>query len=99
MDSAKTHDEMRAELIEKAAGDQDFRARLIDQPKAAIKEALGLDLPDSVAVQVHEESALTAHLVLPPSSGLTDEDLEGVAAGHTWRSGFYQDGAVIEHTH
>ncbi len=99
MDSAKTHDEMRAELIDKAAGDQDFRARLIEQPKAAIKEALGLDLPDSVAVQVHEESALTAHIVLPPSGGLTDEDLEGVAAGHIMRGGFYQDREVIEHTH
>ena len=46
-DSAKTHEQMRAELIEKAAGDQHFRARLIDQPKAAIKEALELDLPEA----------------------------------------------------
>ena len=47
------------------------------------KDALGIDLPDSVSIEVHEESATAAHLVLPPSPALTEADLEGIAAGHT----------------
>ena len=50
-------------------------------------------------VQVHEDTPLTAHLVLPPSSSLTDTELEGVAAGHTYRTGIYQEGPPEEHTH
>lgn len=83
MEGAKTHEAMRAELIGKAVADDGFRAKLVEDPKTAIKEALNLELPDAVAVQVHEETSLTAHLVLPPSAGLTETDLEGIAAGHT----------------
>lgn len=82
MSASRTQEELRAELIAKAAADDGFRAKLVDDPKAAIKEALGLDLPDSVSVQVHEDSPLSAHLVLPPSAGLTDAELQVVAAGH-----------------
>lgn len=82
MSASRTQEELRAELIAKAAADDGFRAKLVDDPKAAIKEALGLDLPDSVSVQVHEDSPLSAHLVLPPSAGLTDAELQAVAAGH-----------------
>ncbi len=98
MEGTKTQEELRAELIAKAAGDDNFRARLASDPKVAIKEALGLDLPESVTVQVHEESATTAHLVLPPQAALTDADLEGVAAGHIVREfGIY--GAPRKHRH
>ena len=57
MANAKSHEELRAELISKAAADTDFRARLVRDPGAAIKEALGFELPQSVAVHVHEETA------------------------------------------
>ena len=82
MEATKTHEEMRAELIDKAAQDERFRARLLDEPKAAINEALGIDLPDSVTVHVHEDTATAAHLVLPPSAALGEAELAGVAAGH-----------------
>lgn len=99
MANTRTYDELRVELVTKAAKDEGFRARLTTDPKAAIKEALGVDLPGSLAVHVHEESSRSAHIVLPPSADLTDADLEGVAAGHIKRAGFYQDGERIEHTH
>ena len=83
MEGTQTHEELRAELIGKAAADDGFRSKLVEDPKATIKDALGIDLPDSVAVEVHEESATAAHLVLPPSPALTEADLEGIAAGHT----------------
>ena len=97
MEGSKTYEELRAELIGKAAADDGYRARLVEDPRAAIKEALGIELPESLAVHVHEETPATAHLVLPPSAGLTETDLEGIAAGHS-KKGFYSpEGA--EHHH
>ncbi len=78
----KTHEEMRAELIGRAARDEGFRAQLIDDPKTAIKDALGIDVPESVSVAVHEDTATTAHLVLPPAANLSEAELQSVAAGH-----------------
>ena len=78
----KTHEELRQDLVEKATKDEHFRAHLIANPKAAIQDALGIQLPESLSVAVYEDSATTAHLVLPPRARLTDEDLEQVAAGH-----------------
>ena len=82
MDSMKTHWEMREELVEKAAADDAFRSQLVDDPKAAIKDALGIDVPDSINIEVHEESVTAAHVVLPPMATLDVDDLEVVAGGH-----------------
>lgn len=81
MATTKSYTEMRAELIDKAGQDQEFRARLIEDPKAAVKDALGVAVPDSVSLQVHQDSATVAHLVLPPSAALNVEDLDAIAAG------------------
>ena len=78
--STKTHQELRAELIGRAAADDGFRTRLTADPKAAVKEAPGVDLPESLTVHVHEETALSAHIVLPPMALLDVDDFE-VAAG------------------
>lgn len=99
MEGTQTQGAPRAELVAKAAEDDGFRATLIADLKAAIREALGMELPESVAVHVHEEMAHSAHLVLPPSAGLTDADLETVVAGHTVRSGLYAQGAPMRHKH
>ena len=97
MGDMKTHDQMRAELIGRAANDDSFRARLTTDPRAAIKEALNVDVPDSMTVKVHEETALSAHLVLPPSAGLTEADLEGIAAGHSKKGLYTPDGEAHQH--
>ena len=74
--------ERRRHIVEKAVEDEAFRARLLADPKAAIEEELGLTLPPGFAVEVHEEGADTAHLVLPPPRGaLSDEQLTRVAGG------------------
>ena len=98
MDGTKTHEEMRTELLGKVAEDDAFRARLIEEPKAAIKEALDVELPDTVAVRVLEDSASTVHLVLPPSADLSDQDLEAIAAGHSYNWNMYRT-RVGEHRH
>ena len=69
-------------IIEKAVEDMDFRARLVTDPKSVISEELGRPVPDGVNIQVHENSATTMHLVLPPSGSLTDEELAVAAAAN-----------------
>ena len=73
--------EMRTRIIAKAASDPDYRARLIEDPRGAIADELGVSIPDSLSVHVHEEDAGSAHLVLPPSSRLGESELAAAAGG------------------
>ena len=76
-----TATEMRERILSRAAEDGEFRSRLIADPKAAISDETGHTIPDGFDVAVHEDSATTAHLVLPLSPQLTDAELEMVAGG------------------
>ena len=77
--------EIREMVLNKADEDDDFRARLIADPKAAISAEIGTEIPDGFNVAVHEDDATTAHLVLPPAPALTEAELEQVAgAGSLW---------------
>ena len=79
-----TATELKDRILSKAEEDGEFRARLIADPKAAIASEVGTTIPDGFDVVVHEDSATTAHLVLPPSPALTEAELEAVAAGSGW---------------
>ena len=86
----QTPHEMRTRIIDKAVNDADFRTKLLDDPGAAVGEELGVTIPDSLSIHVHEEGASVSHLVLPPSSRLGATDLGAVAAGsaewaRSWR--------------
>lgn len=81
MDSqVKTVSELREHLVEKATTDETFRAHLLSDPKTAIKEELGLTIPDGFTVKVVEDVPDTSHLVLPPYSGLGEAELSQAAA-------------------
>ena len=75
---------MRERLLEKAAEDEAFRARLLADPKDAIRDALGMEIPDELTISVHEEEPGTSHLVLPPSPALAEADLEQAAGAFDW---------------
>ena len=77
----ETPNEMRMKIVDKATGDAEFRARLLGDPKEALERELGVTIPASLSIEVHEESAGTAHLVLPPDSKLNESDLRAVAGG------------------
>ena len=81
-----TATEMKDRILSKADEDSEFRARLIADPKAAISAEIGQSIPDGFDLVVHEDSATTAHLVLPPSPELTESELAQVAAGADWAS-------------
>ncbi len=73
--------DMRAKIVGKARADADFRARLLSDPKGAIAQELGVAIPESLSVEVHEETATTAHLIVPAAGSLTEDELEAAAGG------------------
>ena len=60
--------EMERRLIEKSIEDDAFRRRLLEDPKGAVEQELGTQLPEEVRVVAVEESADTIYLVLPSTS-------------------------------
>lgn len=77
----KTRPELEAELIARVAEDEGFRALLLENPKEAIRQETGIEIPEDFTIQVHEENSMTAHVVLPPSENLTEADMQVVAGG------------------
>ncbi len=77
----RSGDEMLQQIVEKSALDADFRQELIADPKTAITRELGITMPDSMDVQVHESDMQTVHLALPPDPNITEEQLEAISAG------------------
>ncbi len=79
--ASKTVGELRAHITNRAVEDQEFRAQLLADPRSAISAELGLSIPEGFTIHVHEETATAAHLTLPASDRLTEEDLAQVAGG------------------
>ena len=79
-----TATELKTQILTKAAADGEFRTRLLTDPRAAVSAETGVTVPEVFNVVVHEDSATTAHLVLPPSPELTEVELEMVAGGNLW---------------
>jgi len=77
--------EVEGRIIQRSLEDEDFRRRLLEDPRAVVEEELGTRLPEGVEVRVVEETADTIYLVLPGSSvvgdkggELSDRQLESV---------------------
>ena len=74
-------------IIARAWRDPAFKAKLIADPHATLKEA-GVAMPEGVTVKVVENTDTHYNLVLPPrpSGELSDEALDKVAGGYpaTW---------------
>ena len=81
--ATRTISELKAHLLAKADASEEFRAGLIANPRSVISAEFGLSIPEGFNVQVHEDSATTAHLVLPMSDRLTEAELAQVA-GAGW---------------
>jgi Nitrile hydratase, alpha chain len=79
--------EWERRLVHRSLQDEEFRQRLLDDPKGTIEQELGGQLPEGVEVRAVEESADTIYLVLPSAWALgegveiSDQDLEQVAGG------------------
>ena len=74
-------EEMRRHLIDKSIEDSDFRRQLLADPKGAIHQEFGIDVPDTIDIKVHESDMRTLHLALPAGPDIDEEQLETIAAG------------------
>lgn len=71
-------------VIQKTLADDAFKARLLENPKAGIKEATGEDMPDALTIYFHEDTSTIKYLVIPAdptNEELSDSQLELVAGG------------------
>ena len=78
-----------AAIIAKALKDDGYREELLANPKHAIQQEFGKELPLGLEVRVVEESANVVYLVLPPRPvvELSDADLHAVGGGFSITSG------------
>ena len=77
--AVRTMGEMKAHIAGRAMKDPDFRARLLADPRSVISAELDVRIPDTFTIHVH---SMTAHLLLPQSDSLTEEELAKAAGGH-----------------
>ena len=77
----RSGDEMLQQIVDKSAVNSDFRQQLLADPKSAISSELGITIPESMNIEVHESDMQTVHLALPPDSNITEEQLEAISAG------------------
>ncbi|MGF1470872.1 MAG: NHLP leader peptide family RiPP precursor [Rubrobacteraceae bacterium] len=86
--SGGSPEEIRQRLVQRSLEDDEFRQRLLDNPKATIEQEMGAQLPEEIEIRCVEETLDTAYLVLPPKaqssvegSELSEDELETVAGG------------------
>ncbi len=87
--SEQTRKDFEVNLVAKAWTNEAFKQQLLDNPRAAVEQELGEQLPEGMNVEVIQEPANTLYIVLPTkpessdevSGGLSDEELEAVAGG------------------
>jgi hypothetical protein len=75
-----------AKIIARAWREPAFKAKLIAEPQAALKEA-GVTVPVGMTVMVVENTDTQFHFVLPPKPAgeLSDEALDAVAGAACYR--------------
>ncbi|MEM6795126.1 MAG: NHLP leader peptide family RiPP precursor [Acidobacteriota bacterium] len=82
-----TRGEMLDLLINFSSQNPEYREALKRNPKAVVAEQFQMDLPDSMNIQVVEETADTSYVILPHVAGegaeLSNADLESLAGGAT----------------
>ncbi|PYI55899.1 NHLP leader peptide family RiPP precursor [Paenibacillus flagellatus] len=66
--------QLKQQIIEKAWGDPVFKQKLLDDPKGAIREAFGIDIPDHIELKAVEEKPDQYVLVIPPNPAETLSD-------------------------
>ena len=77
----RTGDEMQQHIVEKAALDEAFREALLSDPRDTISQELGITIPESMNIEIHESDMQTVHLALPPAPNMSEEQLEAISAG------------------
>ena len=77
----QTRNELEAQIVARAWAGESFRERLKADPRAAVAEETGISVPESLTIEVLEETPEKAYLVIPLNRvEISDEELD-VAGG------------------
>ena len=80
--TAPTRRELEAQIVARAWADEGFRERLKSDPRGAVAEATGVEVPESIEIEVLEETPEKGYLVIPLNRiEISDEELD-VAGGY-----------------
>ncbi|KIL39771.1 hypothetical protein SD70_17840 [Gordoniibacillus kamchatkensis] len=60
-----TAEELKHKIVRKAWEDANFKAKLLSDPKRAINEAFGIEVPGNIKLQALEETDNQFYLVVP----------------------------------
>jgi hypothetical protein len=82
--AAPTRRELEAQIVARAWADEGFRERLRTDPRAALAEETGVAVPESIEIEVLEETPEKGYLVIPLNRvEISDEELD-VAGGDVY---------------
>jgi len=67
---------LKSQIIQKAWEDETFKKQLLSDPKTALKEAFGIDIPDNIQIKAVEETKEQFVLVIPSNPALISANSE-----------------------
>lgn len=76
-------DSLKVQIIKKAWEDPAFKQQLLDDPKTALQQAFGIEVPAAIGLKVVAETPSEYVLVIPPNP----EDIvvgKDDLPGYTW---------------
>jgi hypothetical protein len=59
-------DSLKVQIIKKAWAEPAFKTELLNDPKKALKDAFGIEVPTEIELKVVEESQSRYYLTIPP---------------------------------
>ena len=79
-----TRQDLEAKIVARAWADEGFRQRLKTDPRGTVSEETGISVPESVQIEVVEETPEKAYLVIPMNRvAVSDEELELASGGNS----------------
>ena len=80
--AAPTRRELEAQIVARARADEEFRERLRSDPHGAVAEVTGVAVPESIEIEVVEETPEKGYLVIPLNRvEISDEQLDVAGGG------------------
>ena len=77
--------DFEAKIVARAWSDESFRDRLKADPRSAVAEETGITVPESIQIEVLEETPEKAYLVIPADRvSIPDEELDLAGGNSPW---------------
>jgi hypothetical protein len=71
------------QIFEQVRTDETFKQRFLQEPKSVLSE-MGIKIPDSVEIKIHQDTPTLKHLVIPAdlsANELSESELIMIAGG------------------